>query len=65
MVQAVSCRPWFAPGGICGGQSGTETGFSPSSSEFLCRYYSMVVPHTQYITRGVNNRYFGGRSSET
>jgi hypothetical protein len=61
MAQAVSCRPltaedrvraWVCPCVICVGQSGTETGFSSSSSVFSRQYRSTVALHTHTSSGG-------------
>jgi hypothetical protein len=52
MAQAVNHRPLIAEAWVrardnryrmCGGQGGTGTGFSPSSSVFPCQYHSTVA----------------------
>jgi hypothetical protein len=60
MANAVGCRAlaaeaWFralvSPREICGGQSGTGTGFSGSFWGFPCRCHSTVALHT-HVSRG-------------
>jgi hypothetical protein len=73
MAQAVSRQPLtmgtrvhtrVSAYAICGAQSGTGSGFSPSSSVFHRQHYSSVGLHT-HIIWGTNNMPVGGRSSET
>jgi hypothetical protein len=73
MAQAVSHVPLTAEAqvralvnscGICGGQSGTVAGSSPSSFGFSCQYLSTVALQT-HIIWGMRNISASGSSSET
>jgi hypothetical protein len=44
-------RARIIPCGICGGQSGTWTGFSTSSSVFPCLYH-FIMPLHAHISSG-------------
>jgi hypothetical protein len=74
MAQVVSRRPLTSESrvraqvnhyGISDGQSGNETGYSPSSSVFPLSVSFHRRSSYSYIIRGMNNMSVSGRSSET
>ena len=48
---------------ICGRPSGTEAGFSPSTSVLPCQYYSTISPHSSSFKR-CSYKWINGRSLE-
>jgi hypothetical protein len=44
-----------SPSLICGGQTGTGTGFSPSSSIFSCQYHTTIALYSSIIAPKVCN----------
>jgi hypothetical protein len=65
MISTVArVRAPISPCEICGGQSGTGTGFSPSYLVFPSISFHPGSPYS-YITWGMNNKLVVGSSSET
>jgi len=42
--------------GICGGQNGTGTGFSTSTTDLSCHYHSTYIPYSVTDELGYNFR---------
>jgi hypothetical protein len=72
IAQAVSCwlltaEVWVhnqdSQCGICGGQSGTGTGFSPSPLDLPCQYHSADAPYSLMYYLGMDNGPVSGCSA--